>query len=81
MAHLITIGNFRGTRIPNPLIEQAHLEEKKLDLQLVNQGILVTSRKKPRDGWKKAIEIRLAGKEIEQTDNECAVLFILLRII
>jgi len=33
-------------------------------------GILVTPSKKPRDGWKKAIEAILPSKETEQTDNE-----------
>jgi len=70
MAHLIKIGNSQGIRIPKPLIEQAHLEGKELDLQLVNQGILVTPSKKPRDGWKNAIEAILSSKEAEQTDSE-----------
>ncbi len=70
MAHLVKIGNSQGIRIPKPLIEQAHLEGKELDIQLVNQGILVTPSKKPRDGWKKAIETILTSKETEQADNE-----------
>jgi len=70
MAHLVKIGNSQGIRIPKPLIEQAHLEGKELDLQLVNQGILVTPSKKPREGWKKAIEAILASNGTEQTDNE-----------
>ncbi len=70
MAHLVKIGNSQGIRIPKPLIEQAHLEGKELDLKLVNNGILVTPSKKPRDGWKKAIEEILSSKETLQTDNE-----------
>ncbi len=70
MAYLVKIGNSQGIRIPKPLIEQAHLEGKELDLQLVNQGILVTPSKKPREGWKKAIEAILASKGTEQTENE-----------
>ncbi len=70
MAHLVKIGNSQGIRIPKPLIEQAHLEGKELDIQLVNQGILVTPSKKPRDGWKKAIDAILTSQETEQTDNE-----------
>ena len=70
MAHLVKIGNSQGIRIPKPLIEQAHLEGKELDLQLVNNGILVTPSKKPRDGWKKAIEEVLASKGTVQADNE-----------
>ncbi len=44
MAHLVKIGNSQGIRIPKPLIQQAHLEGKELDIQVVNQGILVTPR-------------------------------------
>ena len=70
MAHLVKIGNSQGIRIPKPLIEQAHLEGKELDIQLVDQGILVTPSKKPRDGWKKAIDAILTSQETEKTDNE-----------
>ena len=70
MAHLIKIGNSQGIRIPKPLIQQAHLEGKELDIQVVNQGILVTPSKKPRQGWKEAIEISLANKGPEKADAE-----------
>ncbi len=70
MAHLVKIGNSQGIRIPKPLIQQAHLEGKELDIQVVNQGILVTPSKKPREGWKKAIETILVSNGIETTDNE-----------
>ena len=70
MAHLVKIGNSQGIRIPKPLIEQARLEGKELDLQLVNQGILVRPSKKSREGWQKAIEAILASQGPEQTDNE-----------
>lgn len=56
MAHLVKIGNSQGIRIPKPLIQQARLEGKELDIQVVNQGLLVTPSKKPREGWEKAIE-------------------------
>ncbi len=70
MAHLVKIGNSQGIRIPKPLIQQAHLEGKELDIQVVNQGILVTPSKKPREGWKKAIETTLASKGSEASDSE-----------
>jgi len=70
MAHLVKIGNSQGIRIPKPLIQQAHLEGKELDIKVVNQGILVTPCKKPREGWKKAIEISLADKGTEKVDTE-----------
>jgi antitoxin MazE len=71
MAHLIKIGNSQGIRIPKPLIKQAHLEGKELDIKIVNQGILVTPSKKPREGWKKAIEETiLSSRGSETTDSE-----------
>jgi antitoxin MazE len=70
MAHLIKIGNSQGIRIPKPLIEQADLEGKELDIQVVNRGILVTPRKKPREGWKKTIESILVNKGLEATDSD-----------
>ena len=70
MAHLVKIGNSQGIRIPKPLIQQAHLEGKELDIQVVNQGLLVTPSRKPREGWKKAIEVILSSKGLEATDSE-----------
>ena len=70
MAHLVKIGNSQGIRIPKPLIQQAHLEGKELDIQVVNQGILVTPSKKPREGWKKIIETIIASKGTETIDSE-----------
>jgi len=70
MAHLVKIGNSQGIRIPKPLIQQAHLEGKELDIQVVNQGILITPSKKPRENWKNAIETILATNGSEATDSE-----------
>lgn len=70
MAHLVKIGNSQGIRIPKPLIQQAHLEGKELDIQVVNQGILVTPSKKPREGWKKTIETIIASKGVQTIDSE-----------
>jgi len=60
----------QGIRIPKPLIEQAQLEDKELDIKVVNQGILVTPIKKPRANWKKAIEVALAANGSEIIDSE-----------
>jgi len=70
MAHLVKIGNSQGIRIPKPLIQQAHLEGKELDIKVVNQGLLVTPSKNPREGWKKAIEAILSSKGTEITDSD-----------
>ncbi len=70
MAHLVKIGNSQGIRIPKPLIQQARLEGKELDIVVVNQGILVTPSKKPRENWEKSIEAILAANGSEATDSE-----------
>jgi len=70
MAHLVKIGNSQGIRIPKSLIQQAHLEGKELDIQVVNQGILVTPSKKPRENWQKSIETILATNGLDATDSE-----------
>ncbi len=70
MAHLVKIGNSQGIRIPKPLVEQAHLEGKELKLQLVNEGLLITPKKKARDGWKEAIEDVIAAQGQEALDSE-----------
>lgn len=70
MAHLVKIGNSQGIRIPKPLIQQAQLEGKELDIQLVNQGILVTPSKNPRENWQKTIETILASNASEVPDSE-----------
>ncbi|MCP4406970.1 MAG: AbrB/MazE/SpoVT family DNA-binding domain-containing protein [Gammaproteobacteria bacterium] len=70
MAHLVKIGNSQGIRIPKPLIRQAQLEGKELDLRVVNEGLLVIPSKNPRDGWKEAIEKTLATKNPGKNDNE-----------
>jgi antitoxin MazE len=70
MAHLIKIGNSQGIRIPKPLIQQARLEGKELDIQVVNQGILVSPSKQPREGWEKSIRSALANGKTEAIDSE-----------
>lgn len=70
MTHIVKIGNSRGIRIPKPLIEQAKLEGKELDLQLVNNGLLITPKKEARDGWKELIEQSLAANKNDDPDRE-----------
>ncbi len=70
MTHIVKIGNSRGIRIPKPLIEQAKLEGKELDLQLVNNGLLITPKKEARDGWKELIEQTLAANKNDGSDLE-----------
>lgn len=57
MTTLTKIGNSQGIRIPKPLIQQAHLENVSLELEVLENGLLI----KPinnivRDGWIENIE-------------------------
>jgi len=54
---LTKIGNSQGIRIPKPLIQQAHLENVNLELEVLENGLLI----KPlnnigRDTWIENIE-------------------------
>lgn len=70
MAHLIKIGNSQGIRIPKPLIEQADLEGKDLQLQVVEGGLLITPKKAAREGWGESIEGALKAHGAEPLDQE-----------
>ncbi len=70
MTHLVKIGNSQGIRIPKPFIEQAHLEGKELELQVVDGGLFITPILKPREGWAKLIEETLIAQGAEKIDHE-----------
>lgn len=70
MTHLVKIGNSHGIRIPKPLIEQAQLEGKDLQLQVVEGGLLITPKKGARAGWKESIENTLKTHSKEKLDQE-----------
>ncbi|MDH4275230.1 MAG: AbrB/MazE/SpoVT family DNA-binding domain-containing protein [Gammaproteobacteria bacterium] len=70
MAHLVKIGNSQGIRIPKLLIEQANLEGKELQLQVVEGGLLVSPVNGPREGWKESIEAMVAAQGAEKIDHE-----------
>jgi antitoxin MazE len=47
---IVRIGNSRGVRIPKPLLEEAGLEER-VELRVVDGGIMIESERAPRAGW------------------------------
>jgi len=54
---LTKIGNSQGIRIPKPLIEQAHLENAKLELEVLENGLLIRPINNiSRNTWKENIE-------------------------
>jgi len=57
MATLIKIGNSQGIRIPKPLIQQAHLENVNLELEVLENGLLIKPvNNRGRETWVKNIE-------------------------
>jgi antitoxin MazE len=54
---LTKIGNSQGIRIPKPLIQQAHLENVNLELEVLENGLLITPvNNTGRDTWIENIE-------------------------
>ena len=69
MAHLIKIGNSQGIRIPQPLIKQANLQNEEFEIQVVENGLLITPIKKSRKGWEEQFK-RIPVSQTEQDFNE-----------
>ena len=57
MAHLISIGNSKGVRLPKHLIAEAQLEEKELEFKVLPEGILIHPLSKAREGWSEKFEL------------------------
>jgi len=57
MTMLTRIGNSQGIRIPKPLIQQAHLENVSLELEVLENGLLIKPiNNTGRETWIKNIE-------------------------
>ena len=57
MTTLTKIGNSQGIRIPKPLIEQAHLEDVNLELEVLENGLLIKPiNNRSRETWKENIK-------------------------
>jgi antitoxin MazE len=57
MTTLTKIGNSQGIRIPKPLIQQAHLDNVSLELEVLENGLLIKPLNNTgRDIWKENIE-------------------------
>ena len=57
MTMLIKIGNSQGIRIPKPLIQQAHLKNTHLELEVLDNGLLIKPiNNTQRESWEKNIE-------------------------
>jgi len=57
MTMLTKIGNSQGIRIPKPLIQQAHLENVSLELEVLENGLLIKPLNNTgRETWIENIE-------------------------
>ena len=57
MTMLTKIGNSQGIRIPKPLIQQAHLENVNLELEVLENGLLIKPiNNTGRETWIENIE-------------------------
>jgi antitoxin MazE len=65
MPHLVQIGNSRGIRIPKAIIEQADLEDKEIELKVVEEGLLLKPVRPTRNGWKEAFQAMSAAGDDE----------------
>ncbi len=64
MTMLTKIGNSQGIRIPKPLIQQAHLENVQIELEVVENGLLIKPiLNHPRKNWEDNINQVLAKNE------------------
>ncbi len=64
---LTKIGNSKGIRIPKPLIQQAHLENTQLELEVLKNGLLIKPiNNTQRENWKENIkQVLSAHKDIK----------------
>jgi len=70
MTMLTKIGNSQGIRIPKPLIQQAHLENVSLELEVLENGLLIKPvNKTGRETWIKNIEEVIANHKGQQDEG------------
>jgi antitoxin MazE len=77
-AELVRIGNFRGIRIPKPLIEQCGLGDT-VELRVDHNCLVISPGRRPRQDWAEAFraagsaepdELLLQGTEPNEFDRE-----------
>ncbi len=67
MTKLTSIGNSRGIRIPKPLIKQAKLENRELELIVIDRGLLIRPINEPsRTNWADNIKEVIEKIEIKR---------------
>ncbi len=54
-AGIVRIGNSKGIRIPKVILEQVKIKDE-VDLKIVNNQIVISPVKRPRQGWEEAFQ-------------------------
>lgn len=67
-SRIVQIGNSRGVRIPKHLLEQTGLNGE-VEIHATKNGLVITSPKKPRDGWAEAARDLASAGEDELVDE------------
>ena len=65
-ANIIQIGNSQGIRIPKALLESSKVSGE-VELELHEQGILIKSTRKAREGWDEAFRAMAENDDDEIT--------------
>lgn len=71
-ARIVRIGNSRGIRIPNAIIEQCHLHGA-VDVEIRRGQLVIRSASKPRAGWGEAFEQMHRQGNDQLLDRETAL--------
>jgi len=67
---LIKIGNSQGIRLPKTIIEQAHLKNKNLEFEILDNGLLIKPViKNTRENWKVNIDKVLSNHKNKNDDG------------
>jgi len=53
---VISIGNSKGLRIPKAILQQCGIKDM-VDLRVTDEGLMISPVKRPRAGWKEAIQL------------------------
>ncbi len=66
--NIVTIGNSQGIRIPKILLEQSKLT-KEVELEVRGESIVITSARKPREGWVEQFTVAFASGETDDSEE------------
>jgi len=66
-AKIIKIGNSKGIRLPKTVLEQCEFKDE-VSLQVKDNKLIITSNKKPRQGW--AEEFKKLIKNQKSADDD-----------